>query len=143
MAPAARLSTDLGGPDMAPQTPNPPAPFVDFELRWQRACSLPPDNGPRKRERHFPRTETVRTELGTKAAAGGAIGALIGGLIDYGIPEERARMYDRGVREGGIVMGVASAQAPKASPSKVSRKALTSRRPTRKKTVRTSPPASK
>jgi len=105
------------------------------------------------RERHFPPTETVRTELGTKAAAGaaagavtggglgavlaglaasgiavpglpiiamgamaaaltggvtgGAIGALIGGLIGYGIPEERARMYDRGVREGGIVMGVA------------------------------------
>ena len=104
------------------------------------------------RERHFSRTETVRTELGTKAAAGaaagvvaggglgavlaglaasgiavpglpiiamgtmaaaltggatgGAIGALIGGLIGYGIPEERARMYDRGVREGGIVMGV-------------------------------------
>jgi len=104
------------------------------------------------RERHFPRTETVRTELGTKAAAGaaagavaggglgavlaglaasgiavpglpiiamgamaaaltggatgGAIGALIGALVGYGIPEERARMYDRGVREGGIVMGV-------------------------------------
>ena len=104
------------------------------------------------RERHFSRTETVRTELGAKTAAGaaagavaggglgavlaglaasgiavpglpiiamgamaaaltggatgGAIGALIGALIGYGIPEERARMYDRGVREGGIVMGV-------------------------------------
>ena len=104
------------------------------------------------RDRHFPRTETRRTELGTKAAAGaaagavtggtlgavlaglaasgiavpglpiiamgtlaaaltgagagGALGALIGGLIGHGIPEERARMYDRGIREGGIVMGV-------------------------------------
>jgi hypothetical protein len=40
------------------------------------------------------------------AATGGALGALIGGLIGYGIPEDRARMYDRGIREGGIVMGV-------------------------------------
>jgi hypothetical protein len=104
------------------------------------------------RNRHFPKTEAHRTELGTKAAAGatagavtggglgallaglaasgiavpglpiiamgtiaaaltgagtgGALGALIGGLIGYGIPEDRARMYDRGIREGGIVMGV-------------------------------------
>ena len=42
----------------------------------------------------------------TGAATGGAIGALVGGLIGYGIPEDRARLYDRGVREGGIVMGV-------------------------------------
>jgi hypothetical protein len=104
------------------------------------------------RNRHFPSTETHRSELGSKVAAGatagavagsglgavlaglaasgiavpglpiiamgtlaaaltgaatgGALGALIGGLIGYGIPEERARMYDRGIREGGIVMGV-------------------------------------
>jgi hypothetical protein len=42
----------------------------------------------------------------TGAGTGGAIGALIGGLIGYGIPEDRARQYDRGIREGGIVMGV-------------------------------------
>ena len=42
----------------------------------------------------------------TGAGTGGAIGALIGGLIGYGIPEERARLYDRGIRDGGIVMGV-------------------------------------
>jgi hypothetical protein len=42
----------------------------------------------------------------TGAATGGTVGALIGGLIGYGIPEDRARLYDRGVREGGIVMGV-------------------------------------
>ena len=104
------------------------------------------------RNRHFPRTETTRTELGTKTAVGatagavaggglgavlaglaasgiavpglpiiamgtlaaaltgagtgGALGALIGGLIGYGIPEERARLYERGIRDGGIVMGV-------------------------------------
>src|SRR5207237_7831177 len=42
----------------------------------------------------------------TGAATGGTIGGLIGGLIGHGIPEERARMYERGIREGGIVMGV-------------------------------------
>ena len=42
----------------------------------------------------------------TGAGTGGALGAIVGGLIGYGIPEERARLYDRGVREGGIVMGV-------------------------------------
>src|SRR5438034_761659 len=42
----------------------------------------------------------------TGAGTGGALGALIGGLIGYGIPEERARMYERGIRDGGIVMGV-------------------------------------
>jgi hypothetical protein len=44
------------------------------------------------------------------ALAGGGAGALTGGLIGalvgYGIPEERAREYDKGIREGGIVMGV-------------------------------------
>jgi hypothetical protein len=104
------------------------------------------------RNRHFPKGDPARTELGTKAAegaatgavagggigallaglaaagiavpglpiiamgtlaaaltgavTGGSIGALVGGLIGYGIPEERARLYDSGVREGGIVMGV-------------------------------------
>lgn len=42
----------------------------------------------------------------TGAATGGSIGALIGGLIGAGIPEDRARLYDGGVHEGGIVMGV-------------------------------------
>lgn len=37
---------------------------------------------------------------------GGAIGALIGGLVGYGIPEERAKLYETGIREGGIVFGV-------------------------------------
>ena len=39
------------------------------------------------------------------AGAGGATGGLIGALVGAGIPEERAREYDRGVREGGIVLG--------------------------------------
>ena len=39
------------------------------------------------------------------AGAGGATGGLIGALVGAGIPEERAREYDKGVREGGIVIG--------------------------------------
>jgi len=44
------------------------------------------------------------------ALAGGGAGALTGGLIGaligHGIPEEHAKVYDKGIREGGIVMGV-------------------------------------
>jgi uncharacterized protein YjbJ (UPF0337 family) len=40
------------------------------------------------------------------AGAGGATGGLIGALIGSGIPEDRAKVYDEGVRNGGIVMGV-------------------------------------
>ena len=104
------------------------------------------------RNRHFPKEDSRKSELGTKAAegagigavtggglgalllglaaagiavpglpiiamgplaaaftgagTGGAIGALIGGLMGYGIPEERAKVYEQGVREGGIVFGV-------------------------------------
>jgi hypothetical protein len=38
--------------------------------------------------------------------AGGATGGLIGALIGVGIPEHRARVYDTGVRGGGILLGV-------------------------------------
>jgi hypothetical protein len=44
------------------------------------------------------------------ALAGGGAGALTGGLVGalvgYGIPEERAKLYEKGIKEGGIVMGV-------------------------------------
>jgi uncharacterized protein YjbJ (UPF0337 family) len=44
------------------------------------------------------------------ALAGGGAGALTGGLvgalIGHGIPEEHAKRYEQGIREGGIVMGV-------------------------------------
>jgi uncharacterized protein YjbJ (UPF0337 family) len=39
------------------------------------------------------------------AGAGGATGGLIGALIGAGIPEERAKLYEHGIREGGIVIG--------------------------------------
>lgn len=44
------------------------------------------------------------------AVAGGATGgvarAIVGALVGGDIPEERARIYDRGIAEGSIVMGV-------------------------------------
>jgi len=40
------------------------------------------------------------------AGAGALSGGLIGALIGHGIPEEQARHYEQGIREGGIVMGV-------------------------------------
>jgi hypothetical protein len=40
------------------------------------------------------------------AGAGGATGGLIGALIGWGIPEERAKVYESGIREGGTVLGV-------------------------------------
>jgi hypothetical protein len=40
------------------------------------------------------------------AGAGGAAGGLIGLLVGAGIPEHRAKVYDAGLREGGILLGV-------------------------------------
>lgn len=40
------------------------------------------------------------------AGAGGLTGGLIGALVGSGIPEDRAREYESGIKEGGIVMGV-------------------------------------
>jgi uncharacterized protein YjbJ (UPF0337 family) len=39
------------------------------------------------------------------AGAGGATGGIIGALIGAGIPEDRAKAYERGLKEGGIVIG--------------------------------------
>jgi hypothetical protein len=40
------------------------------------------------------------------AGAGGATGGLIGALIGAGIPEERVKDYEEGIKNGGIMMGV-------------------------------------
>lgn len=106
------------------------------------------------RDRHFPKTGAVKTELGNKAAegagvggaiggtlgaiaaavaaigtslvvpglglviagplaaavagagAGAAGGGLIGALIGWGMPEERVKSYEAGIRDGGILLGV-------------------------------------
>ena len=40
------------------------------------------------------------------AGAGGIAGGMIGALVGWGIPEDRARYYESGIKDGGIVMGV-------------------------------------
>lgn len=40
------------------------------------------------------------------AGAGGLAGGLTGALIGWGIPEDRAKMYESGIKEGGTVLGV-------------------------------------
>jgi hypothetical protein len=40
------------------------------------------------------------------AGAGGLTGGLVGALIGWGIPEDRAKEYEAGIREGGTVLGV-------------------------------------
>jgi hypothetical protein len=40
------------------------------------------------------------------AGAGGLTGGVLGALVGSGIPEERAKEYESGIKEGGIVMGV-------------------------------------
>jgi hypothetical protein len=40
------------------------------------------------------------------AGAGGVTGGLVGALIGWGIPEERVKEYETGIKEGGILMGV-------------------------------------
>ncbi|GAB2594606.1 hypothetical protein [Spirosoma areae] len=40
------------------------------------------------------------------AGAGGLTGGVIGALVGSGIPEDRAKEYESGIKQGGIVMGV-------------------------------------
>ncbi|WP_026707217.1 hypothetical protein [Flavobacterium frigidarium] len=40
------------------------------------------------------------------AGAGGITGGLIGALVGSGIPEERAKVYESGINEGQVVLGV-------------------------------------
>lgn len=40
------------------------------------------------------------------AGAGGVAGGLVGALVGWGIPEERVKEYEEGLKNGGILMGV-------------------------------------
>jgi hypothetical protein len=40
------------------------------------------------------------------AGAGGATGGLIGALVGSGVPEDRVKMHEMGIRDGGILLGV-------------------------------------
>lgn len=40
------------------------------------------------------------------AGAGGIAGGLVGSLIGWGIPEDKAKVFESGIKSGGIVLGV-------------------------------------
>ena len=40
------------------------------------------------------------------AGAGGLAGGIIGALVGWGIPKERAKIYESGIKDGHIVLGV-------------------------------------
>nr|MBA2620547.1 hypothetical protein [Acidobacteriota bacterium] len=40
------------------------------------------------------------------AGAGGLTGGLVGALVGSGIPEEHAKLYEEGIKNGGAVMGI-------------------------------------
>jgi len=40
------------------------------------------------------------------AGAGGITGGIIGALVGAGIPEERAKLYESGIKNGSVVLGV-------------------------------------
>ncbi|HAC15410.1 MAG TPA: hypothetical protein DCE78_05625 [Bacteroidetes bacterium] len=40
------------------------------------------------------------------AGAGGIAGGIIGALVGWGIPKDRAKLYESGIQDGHIVMGV-------------------------------------
>lgn len=40
------------------------------------------------------------------AGAGGLTGGLVGALVGWGIPEDRAKEYETGIKNGGTVLGV-------------------------------------
>lgn len=40
------------------------------------------------------------------AGAGGIAGGIIGALVGWGIPEDRAKIYESGIKDGHIVLGV-------------------------------------
>ncbi len=42
----------------------------------------------------------------TGAGAGGIAGGIIGALVGWGIPKERAKIYESGIKDGHIVLGV-------------------------------------
>ena len=40
------------------------------------------------------------------AGAGGVTAGLVGALIGWGIPEDRLKEYEQGIKDGGILIGV-------------------------------------
>ena len=55
----------------------------------------------------------------TAAAAGTALGGIIGALIDYGVNEDDAHVYSEGVRRGGSLVSVRAEDARAAQAEKI------------------------
>lgn len=49
------------------------------------------------------------------AGAGGLAGGLVGALVGWGIPEEHAKVYEEGIKNGGTVLGVTPRSADEAA----------------------------
>ena len=49
------------------------------------------------------------------AGAGGLAGGLVGALVGWGIPEDRAKLYEEGIKNGGTVLGVTPRDADQAA----------------------------
>lgn len=49
------------------------------------------------------------------AGAGGLTGGLVGALIGWSIPDERVKLYENGIKDGGILMGVKPRNADEAA----------------------------
>jgi hypothetical protein len=48
------------------------------------------------------------------AGAGGLAGGLVGALVGWGIPEDHAKLYEEGIKNGGTVLGVTPRSADEA-----------------------------
>jgi hypothetical protein len=46
----------------------------------------------------------VQSSAHSRAAVWALTGGLVGALVGYGIPEEEAKEYEQGIREGGVVL---------------------------------------
>lgn len=49
------------------------------------------------------------------AGAGGLAGGLVGALVGWGIPEDQAKLYEEGIKNGGTILGVTPRNAEEAA----------------------------
>jgi hypothetical protein len=94
---------------MAESLPLMTALFADHE-RAERACASLAARGYTPVDLRVLMTGDTRERLLAAAVrrgrSAGALGALVTALVAPRISEERARVYDRGVCEGGLVLGI-------------------------------------
>ena len=77
--------------------------------RWRAAAWAPSSPGSPRRALPFRSCRSLRwgpSPRRWRAALRGERSAIVGALVGHGIPEERAKVYERGINEGGIVFGV-------------------------------------